>query len=93
MIKNAALFVSICDEIINAGLRCQNLNIRKVFVPSVAFYSKVATDISRKFNNFLYQDCEQYGSTFIDNGAVGYNDGMVVSIYWKVVKLLLRITW
>ena len=30
----------------------------------------LATDILRERNHFLYQACEEYGFTFIDNGAV-----------------------
>ena len=68
--KNGSTLVLICDHIINAGLRCRNSNIEKIFVSSVAFCSKVPTDMLRERNHFLYQACEEHGFTFIDNGAV-----------------------
>ena len=35
--KNGSTFVSICDDIIDAGLRYRNFNTRKIFVSSVTF--------------------------------------------------------
>ena len=58
--KNSSALVLICDDINNAGLRCRNFNIGKIFVSSVAFCSKVATDMLRDRNHFLYQACGEW---------------------------------
>ena len=72
--KNSNTLVSIYDDIINAGLRCRNVDIGKIFVSRVAFRLNVVTYLTRKLNFFLYEACKQRGFTFIDNSAVNHND-------------------
>ena len=78
--RNSTTLTSVCDDVINAGLRCRNFNIGKTFISSVAFCSKVAADKLRKLNSFMYQACEQHGLTFIDNGPVKHNNSWFLSI-------------
>ena len=64
--KNSSTLVSICDGIVNVGLGWWNLNMEKIFVSSVAFYS------SQIHNKWIYLEsvnkaCNSDSRNYPDN--------------------------
>ena len=61
---------SICNDIFEIALCCHSQNIGEVFISSVAYSSKVSSELIQQLNDLLCKGCIEYGFNFVDNGAV-----------------------
>ena len=45
-----------------------------LFIQSVAYSSRVSSELTQQLNDLLFSRCKKYGYNFIDNGAVWKKD-------------------
>ena len=54
-------------DIISIGLRCRHNGIRKDFISSIPYRSKINTVLTQRLNRALDDECRRNGLTFVDN--------------------------
>ena len=53
--------------LISIGIRCRRNSIRKDFISSIAYRSKINTVLTQRLNRTLDDECRRNGFTFVDD--------------------------